>query len=73
MLAFRPFEGNLDDWEKVLVTFPDAEVFQTAAWIRFLAESHRARPVLATLCDGSDIVGYFAGMAVRKLGVKIVG
>ena len=72
MLEFQPFEGTLDDWEKILVTFPDAEVFQTSAWIRFLAESHRATPVIAVLRDGSDVVGYFAGMAVRKFGIKIV-
>jgi hypothetical protein len=73
MLAFYSFEGTLDDWEKILVTFPDAEVFQTSAWIRFLAESHRATPVIAVLRDGDDVAGYFAGMAVRKFGVKILG
>ncbi len=73
MLAFHPFEGNLDDWGKVLATFPDAEIFQTPAWIRFVAEAHHAVPVIATLQDGNDVVGYFAGLTVRKLGIKILG
>ena len=73
MLAFHPFEGTLDDWGDVLATFPDAEVFQTPAWIRFIAESHRATPVIAVLRDGSDDVGYFAGLTLRKLGIKILG
>ena len=73
MLAFHPFEGTLDDWGKVLATFPDAEIFQTPAWIRFIAESHRATPVIATLRDGSNDVGYFAGLTIRKFGINILG
>ena len=73
VLAFHPFEGTLDDWGKVLATFPDAEIFQTPAWIRFIAESHRATPVIATLRDGNDEVGYFAGLTMRKMGIKILG
>ena len=72
MLAFRPFEGSLDDWEKVLVKFPDAEVFQTSDWIRFIAESHGAKPVIALLYDGSEEVGYFAGLCVHRFGIKIL-
>jgi len=73
MLTFRPFEGSLDDWGKVLATFPDTEIFQTLPWMRFIAEAHRATPVIATLRDGSEDVGYFAGLQMRKSGIKILG
>ncbi len=72
-LRFEPFAGTLDDWGKVLETFPDREVFQTPAWMRFLAESQNAEPVVAVLKDGNSTVGYFAGMTVRKFGLKILG
>ena len=73
MLTFHPFEGTLDDWGKALSTFPDAEIFQTPDWLRFIAESHRATPVVATLQEGTDVVGYFAGLTLRKFGIKILG
>jgi CelD/BcsL family acetyltransferase involved in cellulose biosynthesis len=73
MLAFHRFEGTLDDWGTILATFPDAEIFQTPAWMRFIAESHHATPVIAELRDGNEVVGYFAGLAMRKLGIKILG
>jgi hypothetical protein len=68
-----PFGGTLDDWGQVLADFPDREVFQTPAWIRFIAESQGAQPVILTIKDGSLPVGYFAGLIVRKAGLKILG
>jgi hypothetical protein len=73
LLHFEPFEGSLEDWGKVLETFPDRELFQTPAWLRFLAESQNAEPVIAVLKEGNAAVGYFAGMTVRKFGLKILG
>ncbi|MEN6450727.1 MAG: GNAT family N-acetyltransferase [Thermoguttaceae bacterium] len=70
---FEPYQGSLDEWGKVLETFSDREIFQTPAWIRFLVESQRGDPVLAVLKDRNDTVGYFAGMTVRKFGMKILG
>jgi hypothetical protein len=60
-------------WEKVLPTYADANVFQSAAWIRFLAESQRAEPVLAALKEGDEVLGYFSGLIIRKFGLKILG
>jgi hypothetical protein len=73
MLTFEPFEGSLEDWGAILQQFPDREIFQTPAWLRFLAESQSAEPVVAVLREGTGIVGYFAGMIVRKLGFRILG
>lgn len=69
----EPFQGTLDAWDGVLQAFPDHEIFQTSAWIRFLAESQGGEPVLAVLKSRNEIVGYFAGLVVRKLGVRILG
>jgi hypothetical protein len=73
MLTFEPFQGSLDDWGPILATFSDAEIFQTPAWMRFIADSHNAVPIIAVLRDGNDVAGYFAGLKIRKLGLSILG
>jgi hypothetical protein len=73
MLHFEPFEGTIDEWDAALETFPDREVFQTSAWLRFLAESQNGTLVLAVLKDGNDALGIFAGLIVRKFGLRILG
>jgi len=72
-LHFQPFAGTLDDWGEVLATFPDREIFQTPAWIRYLSESQRGLPVILVLKEGNETVGHFAGLVVRKAGLKILG
>jgi hypothetical protein len=60
------------DW-KLLDSFPDRTVFQTRAWLEFIAESQDAAPVLAEVRDGSDVVGYFSGLTFSKFGMKVLG
>lgn len=61
------------EWGKTLGTFSDANVFQTPAWLAFLAETQNAEPVLAALKDGNETVGYFTGLIIKKFGMKILG
>jgi len=63
----------LDDWGEVLAGFPDREIFQTPEWIRFVAESQGATPVVLAVKDHSATVGYFTGLIVAKVGLKILG
>jgi hypothetical protein len=73
MLRFERFSGTIEEWDAILKTLPDWEIYQTSAWIRFLAESQHAVPVVAVLKDGNDTAGYFAGLIIRTCGVKILG
>jgi hypothetical protein len=73
MLHFEQFDGTIEEWDAILKTFPDWEIYQTSAWLRFLAESQNAAPTIAALKDGDDTVGYFAGLIVKKFGLKILG
>jgi hypothetical protein len=73
MLHFEPFDGTVEKWDAILEAYPDREVFQTSAWLRFLAESQGGTLVLAVLKDGNDTVGDFAGLIVRKFGLRILG
>lgn len=60
------------DW-RLLDSFADRTVFQTRAWLEFVAEAQSATPVLAEVRTGSDIVGYFTGLTFSKFGMKVLG
>lgn len=60
------------DWD-AMDDSSDRQVFQTRAWLSFLAEAHGAEPVVAAVRDGNDTVGWFSGLVVRRFGVRILG
>ena len=59
-------------WEMVR-SHQDSTVFQTRAWVSFLEHTQGAVPVLAALKAGTETVGYFVGLIVQKLGMRILG
>lgn len=65
------------DFEKAdfrqLDSFADRTVFQTREWVRFVAETQGATPVLLQLTDAGKIVGYFTGLTFTRFGVKVLG
>lgn len=73
MARFERIQLEPAAWEKAWGAFPDRIVFQSPAWIAFLAETLRAEPVLAALKEGDETLGYFTGLIVRKFGMKILG
>ena len=56
-----------------LDSFADRTVFQTKAWLPFVAATQGAEPVVASLHDGGEKVGYFTGFIVRKFGLRVLG
>jgi hypothetical protein len=73
VLTVEPFAGSLDDWGLVLADLPGREIFQSPAWLRYLAEAHGGEPVVLALKDGATTAGYFAGLTIRRGGIKILG
>ncbi|HET6529601.1 MAG TPA: GNAT family N-acetyltransferase [Actinoplanes sp.] len=53
--------------------YPDRLIFHTPHWLRFVAESQRAEPVLATVADGNTTVGHFTGLLTKRYGLRILG
>jgi hypothetical protein len=53
--------------------FADRSVQQTLPWVNFIAQTHGAAPVFLVLFQGSDILGYFTGLIIRKFGIRILG
>jgi hypothetical protein len=72
MLQFHSLAPSDIPWG-TLDAFDDRVVFQTREWLEFIAESQHARPVVAEIRDGGAVAGYFSGLVVRKLGVRILG
>lgn len=64
----------LADWTPaVLEGFADRYVFQTPAWLAYVAETQDAEPVIGAVRDGASTVGWFTGLIVRRYGVRILG
>ena len=60
------------DWE-CMDAFGDRVVFQTREWLEFLARTQRAQPVVAMVMDHGEHVGYFTGLIIRRMGLRILG
>lgn len=73
MPRFERIPYHAAEWDAVLETFPDRIVFQSAAWLGFVAESQRGEVVIAELRQDGEVLGYFAGVLVRKFGLRILG
>lgn len=70
--VFEPVPLAEVDWAE-LDRFPDRNLFQTRAWLAFLAEMQGAEPVIARLQDGSQTLGYFTGLIVQRWGLRFLG
>ena len=56
-----------------LDSFADRTVFQTREWLTFVAETQGATALVAELQQDGKIVGFFSGLTVTRMGVKILG
>jgi Acetyltransferase (GNAT) domain len=72
MLTLERLDLDGCDWDR-MDAFPDRVIFQTREWLEFVARTQRAEPVVAALLDDGDHVGYFTGLVIRRLGVRILG
>ena len=71
-MKLHQIDSKAADW-KLLDSFEDRTVFQTRAWLQFVAEAQGATPVLAEVREGSDVAGYFTGLTFSKFGMKVLG
>lgn len=71
-LRFEPMTWSEIDWTE-LDAAPDRNLFQTRAWLEFIAESKNAVPVVAAITNGSHLVGVFSGLIVQRYGIRMLG
>jgi Acetyltransferase (GNAT) domain len=60
------------EWDR-MDAFSDRVLFQTREWLDFVARTQAAEPVVAAVVDGSERVGYFTGLIIRRFGIRILG
>lgn len=71
-LRLAPLDLADIDWD-ALDAFDDRVVYQTKAWVSFVASSQRGEPVVAAVRSGKETVGYFTGLVVRRSGIRMLG
>ena len=72
MLRLRRVEPTAALWAD-RATYDDRLIFHTEEWLRFVARTQRAEPVLATVTDGPRTVGHFTGLVTKRYGLRILG
>ena len=72
-VALERLAYNAAEWDAIVGSYQDAEVYQTSAWLEYLSASQRAEPVIALVRRGGRPVGHFVGAIVRRFGVRILG
>jgi Acetyltransferase (GNAT) domain len=72
MLRLERVELNDCDWAD-MDSYPDRVIFQTREWLDFVARTQRAEPLVASVLDDGRPVGYFTGLIVKRLGIRILG
>lgn len=72
MFTLRRLSTSEVPWER-LDSFSDRVVFQTQAWLNFIAETQKGTTVIAEISENSQVVGYFSGVITRKAGLRILG
>jgi Acetyltransferase (GNAT) domain len=73
MLKFERITYDPVSWELTLERLPNRTLYQSPAWLAFLAETQRGEVILAALRDGSSTVGYFTGLKLRRFGFSLLG
>ena len=72
MISFERLDIQKVDWENAYEA-DEINIFQTCAWLTFIAEAEKAEPVVASVISDGYLVGYFIGLIVCKYGLKILG
>jgi hypothetical protein len=71
-MRFERLKTDEVDWQQ-LDSFADRTLYQTRPWLDFITATQQAEPVVAALHDGNDVLGYFTGGLIRKLGLRMLG
>jgi hypothetical protein len=72
-VSFTRLDIESRGWQEEIARYPEHTIFQTPAWLSFVAETQKAEPVVAALTTGNGVAGYFTGLIVRKAGFAILG
>ena len=63
----------LDGIDPAIEALRGRNVFHTREWLEYVVRTQRAEPVVAHVERDGELVGAFAGLIVRRFGVRILG
>lgn len=72
MISVRRIDINQVPWDE-LDRFKDRTLFQILPWLKFVATTQNAEPVVAAIKENGCTIGYFTGLVTHKFGLKILG
>jgi hypothetical protein len=72
MITFELLNYFDTPWEQIS-EYENYHVFQSRTWIDFIAKTQNAAPIVASVKDGDQTLGFFVGLIVQKLGLRILG
>jgi len=70
--TFERLEWNSFVWRSP-GEFEDRLVLQTREWLSFIAAAYGATPVICSVLEGGERVGFFTGLFTRRFGIRILG
>jgi hypothetical protein len=73
MLTFERVDLGSFPWKETHVLLADRTIYQSPVWLNFLRATQKGDPVVAVLRKGPEPIGYFTGMIVSRLGLRILG
>ena len=71
--TFERLDVRGDDWFAKIDSKQAGTIYQTPAWLAFLSRTQHGELVVGALREGRETIGYFTGLIVRKLGLRILG
>jgi hypothetical protein len=71
--AFQRLDVRGDDWPVKIDTEQAGTIYQAPAWLAFLSRTQNGELVIAALREGRETIGYFTGLIVQKLGLRVLG
>jgi hypothetical protein len=73
MLTFERVHLSPKNWADTLQQFADRTLYQSPPWLAFLEETQKGEIVIAVLRERNSVLGYFAGLMIRKFRLRILG
>ena len=72
-LKFEIIDYSPQKWREIFNAAEERTIFQSPAWHSFLQKTQEGIPIIAALRHGTETLGYFSGMIIKRFGFKILG
>lgn len=73
MLKLERITYDATRWTEILGRYPGHTLQQTPEWLAFVQETQDGEVVLAEVREGTQCVGHFVGLLVRRFGLRLLG